>query len=98
MALSKASRIEDRAPRWPLGLIERTRDMIHQLPAAVTSAYFRRALARLSRQSTATAEAAEALATAADKILAARARRRGRGDQISKGFSEDRRGPTLTRP
>jgi len=48
---------------------------IERMPAHVTRAYFRRALARLREQSTATAEAADALAATADRILAERAKR-----------------------
>lgn len=56
---------------------------IERMPPHVTRAYFRRALARLREQSTATAEAADALAAKADRILASRnpelARHRAQG-------------------
>ena len=48
---------------------------IERMPAHVTRAYFRRAFARLRECSTATAESADKLAEAADKILAERAKR-----------------------
>ena len=51
---------------------------IERMPPHVTRAYFRRALARLREQSTATAEAADALAATADRILASQDHENGR--------------------
>ena len=50
-------------------------EAIAMMPAHVWRAYFRRVFARLRECSTATAESADKLAAAADKILAERAKR-----------------------